>query len=266
LDNSDVPVVARWEWDKARSVAYIGLWCGGAWCFVGDGSETPSSVYTTVAATPGPLDLPAFATSPPDLLLPGKKAKIKRRVTEVWGWFDQQHLAVPQVVVGKFQPALLVGTAFPHPALPYYSEADFAGKWQPTGFVSLSEPNLHYKSKLNFISAPTAATLDARRLTRIYTCRGTCTGVPDTLISTCKWPTDDPMQPHPPANPADRWWSKIVSSSGTVYKCVIHRVHPNLQDDQGQPIEVPGTVRWRWMWNDETTWKRCGSACCEDIP
>jgi hypothetical protein len=51
-----------------------------------------------------------------------------------------------------------------------------------------------------------------------------------------------------------RWEARYVT--GTNYKVIriVHRGHPN--------IRTPGMTRWRWLWEDETTWIRCLEGCC----
>jgi hypothetical protein len=54
----------------------------------------------------------------------------------------------------------------------------------------------------------------------------------------------------------DTWESKVVTESGheTVFDAV-RRDHSGLH--------VPGTLRWRWLSDDETIWARCDDGCCQ---
>src|SRR6185295_11680520 len=77
---SEIPAVARWEWDAARKVQYIGLRCGIDWCNIGPASPGGAALFT-------PAD-PYIA--PPTTGAP----MAADRVRAVKGWYDQQRLAL----------------------------------------------------------------------------------------------------------------------------------------------------------------------------
>jgi hypothetical protein len=244
LKVNDYPPVARWEWNDRTRKQFIGVMCD-AWCFIG-----PSGV---VSARSYPR------TDRADLLAATPTAK--RRVTEAWGWFDEQKLAVPPWgVPGGVAPSTTLGTIFPDSGLYRYRQADFVSTWVHAASVSLSEDNAHYRARMNFVSERTSVPL-GERLTTIELCKGECKGVPATLGSTCNWPSTDPEP-----TSSDRWWARIISArQDTVFKCVVRRDHSDLKDENGHPINVPATARWHWVLGDETTWKRCDNGCCDII-
>ena len=54
------------------------------------------------------------------------------------------------------------------------------------------------------------------------------------------------------------WEARIDGSDGT------HRwFKVTRHGHEGENFKIPGTVRWRWMANDETIWVRCLEGCCE---
>ncbi len=240
LSAADYPRVARWEWDDRQLQQFIGIMCD-AWCWIGPSGFAPAPSYPNV--------------------LPSGSAE-QRRVTEAWGWFDEQYLAIPEAPGSrKLIPSRTRGTLFPDPALDRYTQADFDSTWRVAARVSLSHPELSYESNYNFLTAPTASPMDMRGVTTIELCKGSgCEGVPPTLGNICAWPA-----PESKPAPDERWWARITSSGKVVYKCVIRRDHSDLVDEEGAPIRVPGTARWHWTMGDEPTWKRCDNGCCEVI-
>jgi hypothetical protein len=54
------------------------------------------------------------------------------------------------------------------------------------------------------------------------------------------------------------WHAKIVSAGGqTSYRKVLRHSH------DGMGLDIPGTLRWRWVRDDETVWARCLEGCCQ---
>ncbi|MBW3554892.1 MAG: hypothetical protein KY466_15380 [Gemmatimonadetes bacterium] len=115
------PATARWGWDSGRGVHYIGIKCGAAWCALG-----------------------------PDGFRPRETTLGGGGVHEVPGWYDDQHLAIPDgnggLVPGpwgKIEPARNLG------ALRVES---FAAQPQIVAFVTLTgtrEELAHYESTWN---------------------------------------------------------------------------------------------------------------------
>lgn len=227
FEGDDIPPVARWDWDPKNHHHYIGVRCGDQWCEVGPRGFAQSRRHDA-------------DTMPPPKTIAGKPApgaKERARVFEVKGWYDEQRLAVPEA--GGLIGTTVVGTAAPHPLLGTLNDVEeFSEKWIPAATLSLSGPLPKYKSKLN---------LD-KGVNEVYLCHGPATEcIPaGTPTPTCAVEADK------------QWWARIDASGGEqAYRCVTRRTH------SGIPWEtVPGTVRWRWIPNDETAWIRCPEGCC----
>lgn len=225
LRREDAPPVARWDTDPQTGALYVGLYCDGKWCEVGRGVLTSSAQYVSES-----------------------EDRIRRRVVEVKGWYDEQRLA-QKGLDGKLVPSLVKGTMFPDPDLDGYTEDSFApGVWLPAATVVISQAHDKYKSSLNL--EPPGVPLGN---TQIFLCRektsdsARCLPAGETT-PTCKMPD---------MNPTEKWFSRIVSGSGDVrYRCVHRYAHPGLH----RPI--PGTVRWAWFEDDEGGWIRCPAGCC----
>jgi len=229
----DYPPVARWDWDARRSKQYIGIMCGAAWCEIGDRGFVPSQVFAKLL----PVD-PTLVNQPSGLEI--------NRVSKIKGWYDAQLLAV-RGSNGRLRPSGVWATFVPHPALDRMDDvANFDNFWVHVGTVVLSGDLPTYKSKLNFAFDPTQP-----QSAKIYFCHGNRV-LPGQSggceMNAASLPTCSP-QPDP-------WWAKIVSRAGTVYKCITRRTHP------GAGAHIPGTVRWRWVLDDEGTWGRCTGGCC----
>lgn len=230
---ADYPPVARWDWDARRSKQYIGIMCGAAWCEIGDGGFVPSQVFGKLL----PAD-PTLVQQPTSLEI--------NRVSKIKGWYDAQLLAVvgPN---GRLRPSGVWATFVPHPALDRTDNlANFGNSWVHIGTVVLSGDLPSYKSKLNFVFDPAQP-----QSAKIYFCHGAPVSPGQSggcEMASASLPSCTP-QPDP-------WWAKIVSKTGTVYRCIIRREHPTAS------AHIPGTVRWRWVLDDEGTWGRCTGGCC----
>jgi hypothetical protein len=71
---------------------------------------------------------------------------------------------------------------------------------------------------------------------------------------------DPPADAGISCDPSDggTWWMRLTRGGAgpTVgYRCVTARAHPSAP-------KLPGTARWRWKVDDETTWVRCPQGCC----
>jgi hypothetical protein len=252
---SDYPPVARWDWDPADSMQYIGIRCGPAWCEVGASGFKQSPPYGGPAVS---------FEAPADVSLPSQGV---RRVQQIKGWYDTQHLASGS---GSDQhPSGIEGTLIPSPILDRVN-------W------------LHQRDALDFyrnrwVHVATAVLSDdygkrnlRRGQTRIFLCYGSavsggCTmptsAVPETPSSTplnaCPVdPTDDTM----------RWWAKTVAETGEpTYTCVKRMDHLaqlvawNAATSSGPnatTFRIPGAARWKFLLDDESTWVSCPSGCC----
>lgn len=242
FEETDYPPVARWEMDSAQSHV-LGVKCGRAWCRLGSGAPV--------------LDHGALAPAP------GKAA----RVFSIPGWYDEQVLSAPgglnwvpfRFVKGgpffgrrpvwiprKLVPSGVRGAIFPDTALADNEIDDYFENWVRAAEVHLSEPSEHYAKKFNFVhhTEQPAAVIYLRHNTK---------HVP--------WPLE-PEEPGDVTVDYD-WEAAIVSSAGdTIFRKVIWRGYHNSETHPGW-VPTPGTVRWRWLEVDETTWEWCPEGCCE---
>jgi hypothetical protein len=100
--NSDVPAVARWDYDSSAKLNYVGIKCGDAWCEIGrDNSIKVSSIMTPSAVTNSAL----------------------APVLSVKGWYDQQLLADP--VGSGLKISDVTGTLIPAPGLGALVDSNF---------------------------------------------------------------------------------------------------------------------------------------------
>lgn len=230
LTPDDIAPVARWDWDSTNYTQFIGIRCGESWCEVG-GTAPPfqtSERRQYQPSWPVPPDNSA-GINPAGAMRPNEKL----RVLAVKGWYDEQLLATAEGT-GQLRPTVIRGLAFPHPQLDRWT-AVTAGAWVASAYVSLTEA---YDGKLPLDSG----------LTQISLCQGSA--------GTCNIPPEDaPPCTAEHQDPADLWWAKLVSSSGTRYNCVRRRTHIGV---------IPaGAVRWRWSEVDEKLWIRCPAGCCQ---
>jgi hypothetical protein len=224
---NDYPPVARWDYDPISRQQYISIKCGMAWCEIGSKSFKPNDAY------------------------PNEK------VARIKGWYDEQFLAVVKTAGAAAVPSTLKGTLIPHPKLDSYVKADFEKKWAVVSYVALTgnAPKSdfdHYKSKLNL---DPVAVGPLAQLNKISLCNGTQTEcLPSGAAPKCSGPTVDPQ-------PDKAWWGRIeaATTKTMLYTCVFREDHSTMTP----PIHIPGTARWRWLLNDETTWERCIEGCCE---
>jgi hypothetical protein len=159
------------------------------------------------------------------------------RVSRVKGWFDEQALAVTGPD-GLLHPSAVRGVLFPTLDLAEQNDpAVFHARWVQVATAVLDGPLPQYKEKLNYDAGANL----------IFLCNGT--------RAECI-PSDASQ---PACTGEGSWWGKIVSTTGEIrYSCVAYKDHAGL--------DVPGTVRWRWMVDDETNWIRCPTGCCELKP
>ncbi|MBR9991092.1 MAG: hypothetical protein KFH98_15125 [Gemmatimonadetes bacterium] len=234
--DTDYPPVARWEWDAGQARHGVGVKCGTAWCRLGPLRMTVQHYDNLVTA-----------------------AGEDSRVFSIPGWYDEQVLSAPEgglipikfirreglfpfriILFGRnLKPSGVRGTIFPDPSLESRRIGDFE-KWVRVAEVHLSEPSEHYARKFNFVhhTEQPAAVIHLRHSTEHD-----------------PWPVLKSRD--------DDWQAAIVSSAGdTIFRKVIWR---GYHDSKAQPgwVPTPGTVRWRWLEVDETTWEWCPEGCCE---
>ena len=232
---SDYPNAARWDWSSEGNQQYIGIGCDDGWCEVGDSSFKPSPPYP-LGATSSEAD----------------------RVVRVKGWYDEQYLADTQP---KLHPARVKATVIPHPRLKNHV---FPKKtWDTVAYIALDGPSALYEEKFGF--APAAVSTSLGTMNRVEICydrRGSCE-VPRFGEGAVFCGNLDRVFWWLPL-PNMIWWVKYTpAGNGTPkYRCIKRRTH---EDAQGQPVDLgaPGTVRWRFINNDETNWFDCREGCCE---
>lgn len=241
----DYPPVARWDWDTVASTQVIGFKCASAWCEVG---AHKSEVHTAenLLSRLGPARASALAGA-----LGGPALA---RVLTVKGWYDEQRLAPPDARWGTSAPDPtpldLRGTLIPVGELGRMGVADFGAHWRVVAAVLLDRISPEYQAKYNYLPMDGTG-----RVTTISLCverDGTqaCPEIPEEVRtkSACG-PEAGPTTPR-------RWWARTAAPDGaTRYWCIVRRGHSG-------PDDVPGTARWRWLANDETTWARCDRGCC----
>lgn len=248
---TDVPPVARWDWDTASSTQVIGFKCLQGWCEVG---EARHAVGTR----------PALATDPSLMTGATLGTSAMRRRLQVKGWYDQQRLAPAHAnwsAGAPVRPLPAIGTLIPAINLQAMRRDAFTG-WQDVAYVLLSERAYDYHKKFNF--QPMAGN---RRVTTIALCQDTwngtapvagerlCPGIP-TPWRTSKNCTLEDTDPASTTDALVYWWGRTTGTDGSQrFRCIVRRGHTGGDD-------VPGTARWRWLADDETTWARCDRGCC----
>lgn len=232
VNASDIPPVARWDWDDKHGWQYIGIRCGKEWCEVGPSTFASSrgagSTGLSVSAIRSMVEpLPGLTTAPA-----GTEPELLRFVT-INGWFDQQRLDLRDAG-GQAVLTDVVGTVFPHPALGRLPDGAFKAKWVPTGYLHVTGD---YPGKLPL----------KKGMSRIHMCQGGATECEITEAPTCTAEQQDPLDP---------WWARLVAPSGeTVIKCVRQRDHDGMA--------IPAAAaRWNWHELDATTWFKCDRGCC----
>lgn len=243
---ADYPPVARWDWDTVANTQVIGFKCASAWCEVGiyDSSEVHTADNLLARLGPAGASALASAIGVPSL----------SRVLTVKGWYDEQRLAPPDATWGTGAPDPtpldLRGTLIPVGALDQMKVADFGAHWRVVAAVLLDRYSPEYRVKYNYL--PMAGT---SRVTTISLCQeqdGTraCPEIPDVVRVKAA------CGPEAGTTPPLLWWARTQASDGTMrYRCMVRRGHSG-------PDDVPGTARWRWLADDETSWARCDRGCC----
>lgn len=233
FNSDDIVPAARWEWDPTRHAYYVGIKCESKrWCEVG---------------------VPDFKSSPAHPSQPSW-SKDARRSREIKGWYDEQQLAVPSSPGSKTLAPSVIGTVFPAAGLKTRSLAYYKDQWREVAYVSLSAPNPHYRDKFNFVrpATPLAPVPVPKGMPKqpdsstVSMCRGRCDGIPKGLACTVH------------SGDSVRWFARIQAPGRSpIYKCVWY--WPNPVDAPAPP----GSVRWRFIANDETIWVTCPSGCCQ---
>jgi len=244
---ADLPGAVRWGFapgpeGRVTWVQYLALPCAKGLCFVGP---------------PGFQAQPTFAVL--SSMNPGLDNSGSRRRVDLWN--DVQYLATPSPGTGGPKPdsPLLQGVILPDPALADRTISDYQEKWVKVAEVAVDGTG--YLSKVNF-----AATTGAvKKYNEIYACYyeedgsggfGNCATTDHEKSKlaalTCTVSASGP----------GRWRTKHVNAADptqTTYYCV------DFIPFDDPTLTVPGTVRWKWLANDEMTWFRCPDGCCKEI-
>lgn len=238
LSGLDVPPVTRWDWDAGGLEQYIGVRCGGAWCQVGDDASASQPVVAT----------PAFSNV--EGLPPSSNAEV-RRVTDIKGWHDAQILAA-RLPNGQLTPSGVWGVITPHPSLDQHTLETYSERWV---HIATAVVTADYKGKV--------LTLTGLGTNDIFLCMAPKGTVP---TEACDMPDPGPKCGTMVASvPQDHttWWIRVeydqIGSETWEYHCVERRTPSNPEYGS-----IPGTARWRWLVNDETTWTRCEQGCCQN--
>ncbi len=240
LEWKDFPAVARWDWDERSNTQVIGFGCFDGWCEVGELGHEPET-GPDLTATMG--SIAGLGDSP---------------VLKVKGWYDDQRLSPTERHWWQHwkHPRAVVGTIVPVPGLAQLESPDFDHTWKTIAYVNLSEPSNEYNAAASFVpmagSSVTTISLCMEHwggTTPLLDGEG-CEGISESLRQAANCAPEA-------AVPTIHWWAKTIPADNTEprYWCIVRRSAP-------EHVPVPGTARWRWMADDETTWGRCGGACC----
>lgn len=239
--NSELPPVARWDWDPVNQVQYIGIRCEDAWCEVRPKLPPGQTLHPS----------PSLASAP----------------LTVKGWYDEQLLAVPPVSPGPVTTVSgIMGTLVPEPNLgePMGQDGEnsiYHNTWQPVASVRIDKSPGGYASKLNFVTtAGTGAQNHVALCFGITGKNGFNPCIPNRIGRTVPIPKDES------GNKCSGWFTRVGrtrdESGNEQYFCAKRVGHD--MDKNGNPIPpIPGVVRWRWALHDETMWIRCLQGCCE---
>jgi len=223
LEASDIPPVARWDWDSTTNQQYIDIRCGDQSCQVG-----------AAGFKPAPPSLPMGMTLAEFKALPGMSGQPNEvlRVAAVKGWFDEQQMDLPGTPP---QLTNIIGRAIPHPRLHDASYPEDA--WTTVGYLVVSDD---YPGTIRL----------HRGVNQLQMCKGGPKRCGAPAGKTCT-PKDQ--------DAADPWWGRVIDPAGAAgeVRCVRRRTHG------GEAGVIPAAAaRWNWNELDAKTWVQCGTACC----
>jgi hypothetical protein len=159
---------------------------------------------------------------------PGSTMSAAHRIR---GYFDEQELAVPKPGASPTDPLMLSGvraTFFPAPNLGVVT--DFKGP-RYVGTMIINKHHTKYEKMYGLVPG---------KATHVFLVRKTDAAGNPLLY-------DDGTER----------FQAVFETNGAlpVKKDFKRRSHPG-------PYGVPPMVRWRWKWDDETTWVKCLEGCC----
>jgi hypothetical protein len=240
----DYPRAVRWDWDSLGSHSnYIVAKCGAATCEIGP---------------------PGFVASP---------AQTGDTRHTIKGWYDEQYLATTNGVkpnVRTVPSERMVGRFFPSPELdgarrsaficrgserpcmtmsklydPHETEALRRKRyeqayWFPVGTIQITNADDVYRRRYSLDAKGEAIVLVQNK-------RRSRTDVNDDTIQWRVW-----------------FMPKTGTDAGRIRR--VDRVdHTSIVNGVAQH-HVPGTARWHWITEDDTTWHACGDGCCSTDP
>lgn len=236
LKPSDIPPVARWDWDTANSQQFIGIRCGDEWCDIGKPGFVPSEPAAgrpeaaQFLAALKPIPVPGVPQATPTEVL---------RTVAVKGWYDSQRLdfrPTEDPNKGVLTMSDASGVVFPQPALGSVDSSKYRRAWIPSAYAVLDRP---YKEG----KIPMEAGVN-----RVEICLGSA--------SDCEVPPNAAHCDGIDRDSSYGWWGRVISASGTPYYYCVKR-----RDHGGEIIPVAAS-RWNWSEADAKTWTQCGQACC----
>jgi len=238
----EIPPVARWDWDPRRGEQYVGIACPSGWCeLYGENANQPAAHTSS----------PSYQV-PSGLHVPGHAGRVVRQK----GWYDEEYLASTTPTSGKppvLDGAGAFGTVFPVPELKGRSISDYPpGKFVPVGWISINTVSSGYRGKYGFslnTAPPQRPDVNALSL---------CL---DDGSNACKAKPRYTCSPQSNLPNGHLFYARLGSGPDDPHAtdfCV---------DFIGTPgVSTPGTVRWRWLDDDQTIWVSCPAGCCQIQP
>jgi hypothetical protein len=149
--------------------------------------------------------------------------RAQMRVGRIKGWYDEQVLAIP----ADGAPTLPGVYVKPSPISARVVPAHDLGKWDEC---------------IDFANWKTVGTIEMQYHAHYESKLGLKQGN-NRLQLRCK---------------EDQWEAKVIAP-GNIEKelAVVRHGH------EDENLKVPGTLRWRWLPDDETIWARCLEGCCQ---
>lgn len=236
----EIPPVARWDWDGHRGEQYVGIACPSGWCELY--GENPNRPH-------GHTGSPNYKVAA-GLKIPGKAGQVVRQK----GWYDEEYLASSTPTSGpspQLDGAGAFGTVFPVPELKGRKREDYpVGTFVPVGWISINRFSNGYSAKYGF--SLNTAPPQGRDVNALFLCL-------DNGTNRCK------ARPKKPCSPTRD------QASGLLFYA---RLGKGPDDPKGTDfcvdfvgttlgVSTLGTVRWRWLDDDQTVWVSCPAGCCQ---
>jgi hypothetical protein len=235
----EIPPVARWDWDPRRGEQYVGIACPSGWCeLYGEDPDHPHGHSgSRNYKVSGAMNLPGHAG----------------RVVRQKGWYDEEYLASTVTTPGKppeLDGAGAFGTVFPVPELKGRTSNDYpVGKFVPVAWISISPASQGYSGKYGF--SLNKAPPQRPDVNALFLCF-------DDGSNACKAKPKYKCSPTHDLTNGPSYYARLGASPDD----------PNATDFCVDYIatkgaDTPGTVRWRWLDDDQTIWVSCPAGCCQ---